>query len=428
MTPTPHPSRVGDDDGRAVPETVKLVISAAESSLSAEYQYTERLEGKARQQATMAATWFAVVQASTAAVIASGKASGAWVLVICIAAILASGFLIESYRKASEVWKPLDEVLIQPPELVTMERDAQENPRQMAHDLIVLYANMLQQRRENTPGAVGRAYRVPALVVVGADRSVYRAWYRVRREGVVLTDGTGGPEPAEEEPAEGESEEGEEKAEPELPPGKYKTERIAMFTLGPDDQLGVVLDKGPVTRTSVPAGIAGEILSDLQNLTCAVASWLAGAKRVAHRGSVASVPGVSGLALVGFERGGSVKFTFTIAAGEEFRLAVEAKGEDGVTSGTAEAVAILLDLIERAESPDARGGHVGRDAQTRHHQLPGARPDAVPTPDGVHLGIARPGSGDNAAGACHGGEGQAGTGCQRVSGGVRGHRPPVGAE
>ena len=149
MTPTPRHEQVAGDD-RGVPETTKLVISAAESSLSWEYQYTDRLEGKARQQATMAGAWFAVVQASAAAIIASGKPSGSWVLVLCIAAIIAAGCLIQSYQRISAVWKPLDEILIQPPELVTLEQDAEEDPRQMAHELIVLYANMLQQRRENT--------------------------------------------------------------------------------------------------------------------------------------------------------------------------------------------------------------------------------------------------------------------------------------
>lgn len=85
-------------------DDLEIVIAAAEAALAREDARAERLDAKARNQMTLAATWFAVVQAVAGVGLREGIGPW-WLVAVGAVAASASIALVVTMRKSYQVWQ-----------------------------------------------------------------------------------------------------------------------------------------------------------------------------------------------------------------------------------------------------------------------------------------------------------------------------------
>jgi hypothetical protein len=123
------------------------VLSAARSALEFESQRADRLDSKARNQMTLAGSWFAVVQA-VAAVVLSHRTPLGWVIAIAATAALAGLALIVAMRESTNVWKLRPQPAVTQETLEDMTAAAQTNPETFSEQLILQYRHILGHLQE----------------------------------------------------------------------------------------------------------------------------------------------------------------------------------------------------------------------------------------------------------------------------------------
>lgn len=126
---------------------LKPVIDAAQAALDLENQRADRLDSKARNQMTLAASWFAVVQAVAAVALKAGTPRG-WVIVIAVVAVIAGVALVVAMRMSAEVWKLRPQPAVTQETLEDMATAAQTEPETFEERLILQYRHILGHAQE----------------------------------------------------------------------------------------------------------------------------------------------------------------------------------------------------------------------------------------------------------------------------------------
>jgi hypothetical protein len=125
-----------------------LVIEAARAAVTQEFQIAERLDSKARNQMTVAAAWYGVVQAAASIVLKSHNLSNSWRWVILSLAIAGGAAFALALLFSFLVWRVRDEKEITVDGLAQMAAAAQDVDRDFEGDLVEHYRSILQARRK----------------------------------------------------------------------------------------------------------------------------------------------------------------------------------------------------------------------------------------------------------------------------------------
>jgi hypothetical protein len=142
--------------GSALPERMGMVLDAARAAIAQEFQISERIDAKARNQMTVAAAWYGLVQAGASIVLRGNHPhlGRSWFWTIVALGIAgAVGFawaLLFSFR----VWRVKDEEEVTVNGLLEMRTAAQDLGRDFANDLLQHYRSILQARRKNNAARV----------------------------------------------------------------------------------------------------------------------------------------------------------------------------------------------------------------------------------------------------------------------------------
>lgn len=138
---------------------LKPVVDAARAALELENQRAERLDSKARNQMTLAGSWFAVVQA-VAAVALRSKTPLGWVIAIGVLAAFGGVALVLAMRQSAQVWKLRPQPAVTQETLEDMTLSAQQEPETFEEKLVLEYRHLLghvQQENANRADALDAA-------------------------------------------------------------------------------------------------------------------------------------------------------------------------------------------------------------------------------------------------------------------------------
>jgi uncharacterized protein YneF (UPF0154 family) len=147
--------------GEASGDDLKYIVDAARDALEQEVGRAERYDAKARNQMTLAGSWFAVVQAVAAVAIRPNTPSK-WVVGILLAAVVAAGGLILAMIASAKVWKLREQPAVNHETLNEMLDDARRKPSTFGEDLVQLYRNLLghaQERNDERADALDESTR-----------------------------------------------------------------------------------------------------------------------------------------------------------------------------------------------------------------------------------------------------------------------------
>lgn len=118
------------------------MVAAAQSALELENQRADRLDSKARNQMTLAGSWFAVVQAVAAVSLRAHTPTG-WNIAIAATAALAGVALICAMRQSAKVWMLRPQPAVTQETLEDMTLAAQQDPETFDERLVQQYRHML---------------------------------------------------------------------------------------------------------------------------------------------------------------------------------------------------------------------------------------------------------------------------------------------
>ena len=138
---------------------LKPVIDAATAALELENQRADRLDSKARDQMTIAGSWFAVVQAVAAIALASAAVVGrnvhdaqtpvGWVIAIAVTAAAGGIALLGAMRESTQVWKLRDQPAITQETLEDMVQARRDDPEHFEEQLVLEYRHLLGYAQKN---------------------------------------------------------------------------------------------------------------------------------------------------------------------------------------------------------------------------------------------------------------------------------------
>lgn len=134
-----------DEDQRA--ESLTEVVSVARSAVEQEFQVSERLDGKARGQVTLAGQWFAVAQAVSAVAFAAKGVDGWLLYAVGLAALVGGVLLVATFVMSSRVWKVQSEDAVHPHGILQLRQRALDDDDGALDVAIRHYASLLQSRR-----------------------------------------------------------------------------------------------------------------------------------------------------------------------------------------------------------------------------------------------------------------------------------------
>jgi hypothetical protein len=129
-----------------------IVLDEARSLISQEFQIAERLDAKARNQMTVAAAWYGVVQATAAVVLRGPDAltlGDGWYTAILGLGGLAGIAFLSTLGLSFLVWRTRDEEDVSPTGLGQMGAVARDPSADFAADLLEHYRDILTGRRAN---------------------------------------------------------------------------------------------------------------------------------------------------------------------------------------------------------------------------------------------------------------------------------------
>jgi hypothetical protein len=147
-------SRMSDDGGASATQ-LSVLLSSATSAIDEEFKRSERLDAKSRNQITIVASFFTVVQAVVVGLI-NGSLGGtehhgasSFVLWLAIVGALASAALVAAVFVSYGSWKLRDDPTLETEtirEYIDFARDG--NPV-VGVNLVAAYADIAQGRRDN---------------------------------------------------------------------------------------------------------------------------------------------------------------------------------------------------------------------------------------------------------------------------------------
>ncbi|MEJ7656104.1 MAG: hypothetical protein WKF33_03625 [Thermoleophilaceae bacterium] len=128
-------------------DDLKHVLDAARNALDREFQRAERFDAKARGQATLAGSWFAVTQAVAAVSLQPSMRSGWFIALACLVALQAVA-LIGLLLASARVWRLQERPDIGEEALEGMEQAAKERDPEFASKALGLYRYVLYYAQE----------------------------------------------------------------------------------------------------------------------------------------------------------------------------------------------------------------------------------------------------------------------------------------
>ncbi len=131
----------------AATKNLPLVLDAARAAVDAEWQLSDRLDEKARGQATLAGAWFAVTQAVAAAALAAGHVSKGWPIGLAVGLGLQAGAVLLLFRASAKVWGLRTERGVGANSVRAMQADVEADPTAVAHKVIDFYCELLDKAR-----------------------------------------------------------------------------------------------------------------------------------------------------------------------------------------------------------------------------------------------------------------------------------------
>lgn len=129
-------------------DDLKHVLDTARAALDHEFQRAERLDAKARGQATLAGSWFTVALAASALVFRSDSGP-AWLTIVLVACLTLGGaslFLL--LLASSRVWRLQTRDDIKPDTLLAMEQSAGQSDPEFARRMLSTYRKILAGAQE----------------------------------------------------------------------------------------------------------------------------------------------------------------------------------------------------------------------------------------------------------------------------------------
>jgi hypothetical protein len=136
-----------EEDRLAAGDNLKHILDAARAALDGEFARAERFDAKARGQATLAGSWFAVTQA-VAAVAITAHTHGYWIIVLLCGLTLQAGALYLLLRASAKVWRLRDREEVGRTSLEAMLADVDATPIEFASKAVKFYGDILDAARE----------------------------------------------------------------------------------------------------------------------------------------------------------------------------------------------------------------------------------------------------------------------------------------
>lgn len=130
-------------------DDLKQVLDTARGLVDQEFQITQRLDDKARNQASLAGAWFAVVQVAAGFALGVRDLHWVWLAAIIAAAVLAAFGLAALLFVSRTVWAIRDEQEVVPSALDSMMREADEPDADVVRSLVRQAQWTLASRRKN---------------------------------------------------------------------------------------------------------------------------------------------------------------------------------------------------------------------------------------------------------------------------------------
>ncbi len=136
---------------QAGPDDARLIVDAARSAISQEFQVAERLDAKARNQVAVGAGWFALVQGIAAIAIKQqlDSRTNVWFSVLIAIAVVGGLALGLSIFFSYQVWKLRDEQEITHESLEQMAAVSKGGEVELVDELAKHYGFILWTRRQN---------------------------------------------------------------------------------------------------------------------------------------------------------------------------------------------------------------------------------------------------------------------------------------
>ena len=160
-------------------DDLKHVLDTARDALDHEFQRAERLDAKARGQATLAGSWFTVALTASALVFRSGN-TPAWLTITLVGCLILGGLSLALLLHASSrVWRLQTRDEVTPATLDAMEQAAGGDPN-FARNMIKTYRAILDGAQQ------ANAARATALEPTkGRFRSPALFWWGVLFFGLI---------------------------------------------------------------------------------------------------------------------------------------------------------------------------------------------------------------------------------------------------
>jgi hypothetical protein len=145
--------RSRESDTPEVPQDLKHVLDVGDKAVGQLFQIAERLDAKAKNQVTVAATWFAVVQA-VAGVAYAAKPDRPWLYALLGATAVGGVALLATFFFSYLAWRPRDEKQLTHSGFRSLADGALERNPKLAERLILYYQNLIYTRSKNNENRV----------------------------------------------------------------------------------------------------------------------------------------------------------------------------------------------------------------------------------------------------------------------------------
>ena len=129
-------------------QNLPIVLDEARAAVEAEWQLANRLDEKARGQATLAGAWFAVTQAIVAAAVVGAHLHKGWVYGLAAGLALQAVCLVRLLAASAKVWTLRTERGVGVESLRAMQADANADPVAFASKAVDFYATILGEARK----------------------------------------------------------------------------------------------------------------------------------------------------------------------------------------------------------------------------------------------------------------------------------------
>jgi hypothetical protein len=123
------------------------VLEVASGTLDKEFQRANRWDEKARGQATLAGSWFAVTQAVAVVALGSSAPDG-WVIGLAVGLVGQAGALVMNLIRVADVWKPREREEVAENTLQDLKGRVQDPSADFAAAMIDFYIPVLDEAQK----------------------------------------------------------------------------------------------------------------------------------------------------------------------------------------------------------------------------------------------------------------------------------------